>query len=62
MLNLKSHLIRCLLCIKFAFPIPFEVDGIDKDKSGQRVQHVRLDQIFDLVLGDLLHPVVDQLC
>ena len=62
MFNLKSHLIHCLLCIKFAFPIPFEVDGIDKDKSGESVQHVRLDQIFDLVLGDLLYPVVDQLC
>ena len=55
-----SHLICCILDIKFAGPIPLEINGIDQDKSGQGVKHVWLDQIFDLGLGDLLHPVVDQ--
>ena len=56
----RSHLICGLLGVKFARPVSFEVDGIDKDKSGQGVQHVWLDQIFNLGLSDLFNPVVDQ--
>ena len=55
-----SHLICCLLDVKFACPVPLEINGINQDKSGQWVQHVWLDQIFDLGLSDLLNPVVDQ--
>ena len=55
-----NHLVCRLFDIKFTGPVPLEINGIDQDKSGQGVEHVRLDQILDLGLGDLLNPVVDQ--
>ena len=58
----KFHLICRLLNVKFACPVPLEIDGIDQDKSGQGVKHVWLDQVLDLGLSDLLNPVVDQPC
>ena len=55
-----NHLVCRLFDIKFTGPVPLEINGVDQDKSGQGVEHVRLDQILDLGLGDLLNPVVDQ--
>ena len=52
------HLFFGVLRVKFDFPIPLEVYSIDKDETSQGVQHVRLDEVLDLLLGDGLHPVI----